>query len=93
MAETTLPDASDASAGRTTGALPLLPPDALIIVPVRSTVLFPGIMLPITIGRQRSIAAAQQAVRDQRQVGVLMQRRLRNGGSGTDRHASDGYGR
>jgi ATP-dependent Lon protease len=74
VAETTLPDASDASAGRTTGALPLLPPDALIIVPVRSTVLFPRIMLPITIGRQRSIAAAQQAVRDQRQVGILMQR-------------------
>ncbi len=31
-------------------------------------------MLPITIGRQRSIAAAQQAVREQRQVGILMQR-------------------
>ncbi|HWF93990.1 MAG TPA: endopeptidase La, partial [Xanthobacteraceae bacterium] len=56
------------------GPLPPLPPDALIIVPVRSTVLFPGIMLPITIGRQGSIAAAQQAVRDQRPVGILMQR-------------------
>src|SRR5580704_1088617 len=56
------------------GPLPPLPPDALIIVPVRGTVLFPGIMLPITIGRQRSIAAAQQAVRDQRPVGILMQR-------------------
>jgi ATP-dependent Lon protease len=54
--------------------LPPFPADALIIVPVRSTVLFPGIMLPITIGRQRSIAAAQQAVRDQRPVGILMQR-------------------
>jgi ATP-dependent Lon protease len=51
-----------------------LPSDALIIVPVRSTVLFPGIMLPITVGRQGSIAAAQQAVRDQRPVGILMQR-------------------
>jgi ATP-dependent Lon protease len=30
--------------------------------------------LPITIGRPRSIAAAQQAVREQRQVGILMQR-------------------
>jgi ATP-dependent Lon protease len=68
------PDTPDASAGPAAGSLPPLPPDALIIVPVRSTVLFPGIMLPITIGRQRSIAAAQQAVRDQRQVGVLMQR-------------------
>ena len=31
-------------------------------------------MLPITLGRQKSIAAAQQAVRDQRQVGILLQR-------------------
>src|SRR5580658_10894648 len=58
--------------GQTT--LPPLPPDALIIVPVRSTVLFPGLVLPITVGRTKSIAAAQQAVRDQRQVGILMQR-------------------
>jgi ATP-dependent Lon protease len=54
--------------------LPPLPADALIIVPVRNTVLFPGLMLPITLGRPKSIAAAQQAVRDQRQVGILMQR-------------------
>jgi ATP-dependent Lon protease len=54
--------------------MPPLPPDALIIVPVRNVVLFPSLVLPITIGRQRSIAAAQQAVRDQRQVGILMQR-------------------
>jgi ATP-dependent Lon protease len=53
---------------------PVLPPDALIIVPVRQVVLFPGIVFPITIGRPRSIAAAQEAVRSQRQVGILMQR-------------------
>jgi ATP-dependent Lon protease len=51
-----------------------LPSDALIVVPVRSTVLFPGLVLPITVGRPRSVAAAQQAVREQRQVGILMQR-------------------
>jgi len=65
---------SDTHVSGAAAALPPLPPDALIILPVRSTVLFPGIMLPITIGRPRSIAAAQQAVRDQRQIGVLMQR-------------------
>src|SRR5208282_4864543 len=54
--------------------MPPLPPDALIIVPVRNTVLFPGLVLPITLGRPKSIAAAQQAVRDQRQVGILLQR-------------------
>ncbi len=63
-----------AKEGPAAGALPLLPPDALIIVPVRSTVLFPGLVLPITLGRPKSVAAAQQAVRDQRQVGILMQR-------------------
>jgi ATP-dependent Lon protease len=69
--------ARDAAEGATSGAastMPPLPPDALIIVPVRNTVLFPGIVLPVTIGRTRSIAAAQQAVREQRQVGVLLQR-------------------
>ncbi len=65
--------------GATEGApsqpqLPPLPPDALIIVPVRNTVLFPGLVLPITVGRAKSIAAAQQAVREQRQVGILLQR-------------------
>jgi ATP-dependent Lon protease len=54
--------------------LPPLPADALIIVPVRNTVLFPGLVLPITVGRAKSIAAAQQAVRDQREVGILLQR-------------------
>lgn len=57
-----------------TTPLPPLPADAMIIVPVRNFVLFPGTVMPITLGRQRSIAAAQQAVREQRQVGILMQR-------------------
>jgi ATP-dependent Lon protease len=55
-------------------SLPPLPPDAMIIVPVRNTVLFPGLVVPISLGRQKSVAAAQQAVRDQRQVGILLQR-------------------
>ena len=55
-------------------SLPPLPPDALIVVPLRNTVLFPGMVLPVALGRPKSIAAAQQAVRDQRQVGVLLQR-------------------
>src|SRR5262245_13554451 len=51
-----------------------LPDDALVILPVRNVVLFPGLVLPITIGRQRSRAAAQLAARQQRQLGVLLQR-------------------
>jgi ATP-dependent Lon protease len=55
------------------GAAPL-PPDGLIIVPVRGLVLFPGVALPIALGRQRSILGAQRAVREQKQIGVVMQR-------------------
>lgn len=51
-----------------------IPADALIILPVRNMVLFPGVVMPITIGRPKSIAAAQQAVREQRPVGILLQR-------------------
>lgn len=47
--------------------------DVLIILPVRNMVLFPGIVQPIAIGRSRSLAAAQEAVRTQRRVGVLLQ--------------------
>ena len=55
-------------------ASPPLPPDALIIVPVRGLVLFPGTVLPITLGRPRSVLAAQRAVREQKPVGIVMQR-------------------
>ena len=48
--------------------------DLLVILPVRSTVLFPGMVMPLTVGRKRSVAAAQQAMRDKLPVGVLMQR-------------------
>jgi ATP-dependent Lon protease len=51
-----------------------IPDDALIIVPVRNTVLFPGVVAPISITRPKSIAAAQQALRDQRRIGVFLQR-------------------
>ena len=53
---------------------PLLPDDAMVIVPVRNMVLFPGMILPISIGRERSINAAQYAVKAERPVGILMQR-------------------
>jgi ATP-dependent Lon protease len=55
-------------------ATPPLPADALIIVPVRGMVLFPGTVLPITLGRPRSVLAAQRAVREQKPVGIVMQR-------------------
>src|SRR2546430_358727 len=55
------------------GGQPPLPPDSMILLPVRETVLFPGIVLPLSIGRKSSIAAAQEAVRSQRMLGVILQ--------------------
>src|SRR3954453_3496659 len=54
-------------------AQPPLPADHMIILPVRQTVLFPGIVLPLAIGRPSSIAAAQEAVRSERMLGVILQ--------------------
>ena len=64
--------ANDANV-RWEGASKPLPNDAVIILPVRNMVLFPGIVVPLTVGRERSRAAAQEAVRLQRPLGILLQ--------------------
>ena len=67
------PDTAAVAPDSANGAL-TLPDDALIIVPVRNMVLFPGMILPVTIGRGSSIAGAQQAIKSERAIGVLLQR-------------------
>jgi ATP-dependent Lon protease len=47
--------------------------DILIILPVSNTVLFPGVVLPIAIAGKAALSAAQEAVRTQRRVGLLLQ--------------------
>jgi ATP-dependent Lon protease len=47
--------------------------DVLIILPVSNAVLFPGVVLPIAISGNAALAAAQEAVRTQRRVGLLLQ--------------------
>ncbi|MBL7805019.1 MAG: endopeptidase La [Saprospiraceae bacterium] len=49
-------------------------PDKLPILPLKNTVLFPGIVTPITIGRDKSIRAVQKAYESNRLVGVLSQK-------------------
>lgn len=51
-----------------------IPPDAIIVVPVRNMVLFPGLIVPITIGRERSIAGAREAARTEGKLGIILQR-------------------
>ena len=51
-----------------------LPADALIVVPVRNLVLFPGLIAPLTLGREESMLAAQEAVRTQKPIGLVLQR-------------------
>jgi ATP-dependent Lon protease len=51
-----------------------LPADAMVVVPVRDLVLFPEMVFPLSVGRPSSIAAIQQAVREQRQIVLLLQR-------------------
>ena len=64
-------DAPLREAGR--GA-PGLPDDAIILVAVRNLVMFPGMILPISVGRGASVAGAQAAVKAERPIGVLLQR-------------------
>jgi ATP-dependent Lon protease len=49
-------------------------PDILPILALKNTVLFPGIVVPITVGRDKSIKAIQQAYNDNRIIAVLSQR-------------------
>ena len=51
-----------------------LPADAVPIVPMRTVAVFPGTVMPITLGRDPSIAAAQEAVRAGHKIGLLAQR-------------------
>src|SRR5437588_9232530 len=68
------PEPAAAPGAASPEAGPAIPEDALILISTRNLVLFPGTVLPITLGRQRSIAAAQTAIRLSRPVGLVLQR-------------------
>jgi ATP-dependent Lon protease len=59
--------------GKERGQL-VLSADEVIVVPVRNMVLFPSVVLPMMIGRERSVRAVQEAVRSETPVGVVLQR-------------------
>lgn len=51
-----------------------IPEDALIILPVKNVVLFPGMVIPVTIVREKSFLAAQTAMKTDHQIGIVLQR-------------------
>lgn len=48
-------------------------PAELPIMPLRNTVIFPGVVLPITVGRDKSISAVNDAYKGDKLIGVLAQ--------------------
>jgi ATP-dependent Lon protease len=49
-------------------------PEIMPILPLKNTVLFPGVVIPITVGREKSIKAVQKAYENNKIIGVLSQR-------------------
>jgi ATP-dependent Lon protease len=49
-------------------------PKEIPILPLRNTVLFPGVVLPITVGRDKSIKAVTDAYKTDKLIGVLAQK-------------------
>ena len=59
-------------------------PETLPILPLRNTVLFPGVVIPITAGRDKSIKLLQQANKEKTLIGVVSQKDAENEDPGKD---------
>lgn len=51
-----------------------LVPESLPILPLKNTVLFPGVVVPITVGRDRSLALVKEAYAGDKTIGVVTQK-------------------
>src|ERR1700761_6487932 len=49
-------------------------PAEISLLPLRNTVLFPGVVLPITVGRDKSIKAVNDAYKTDKLIGVIAQK-------------------
>ncbi len=49
-------------------------PNELSLLPLKNTVLFPGVVLPITVGRDKSIKAVNDAYKGDKLIGVIAQK-------------------
>lgn len=57
-------------------------PDNIPVLPIRNTVLFPGVVIPITVGRQKSIRLVKNSYRGDRIIGVVAQKNNTKGEPG-----------
>jgi len=86
---------SDENKKNPTPGVPGIPPETteelpqvLPILPLRNSVFFPGGVLPLAVGRQKTIALIKDAVRDDQVIGVVTQRRAEEEDPGArDLHA------
>ena len=62
--------AMDEDQGKETAEMP----DELPILPIKNTVLFPGVVIPITVGRKKSIRLVKKAYDGNRLIGVIAQK-------------------
>lgn len=51
-----------------------LPDDVIALVPMRNVVLFPHVLMPITVGRVKSIATVEHALQSNSPIGIVLQR-------------------
>ena len=49
-------------------------PDIVSVLPLRNTVLFPGVVIPITVGRDKSINLIKDAFKSDKIIGVVAQK-------------------
>lgn len=59
-------------------------PEELPILPLRNTVLFPGVVIPITVGRQKSIRLVKKSYRGDRIIGVVAQKSMKSNEPGIE---------
>ncbi|MGI9436679.1 MAG: LON peptidase substrate-binding domain-containing protein [Geminicoccaceae bacterium] len=74
LSEAAAPSAPSQEAGaRASEVGEALPEDAMIILPLRHVVLFPGVVMPLALQNPIAVAAAQAAAQQQRSFGAVLQ--------------------
>lgn len=65
---------SESQTGQLILAKPELPQDVVALVPMRNVVMFPHVLMAITVGRAKSIAAVEHALRSSVPIGIVLQK-------------------